>query len=351
MSEFEPRFGAEQLRECATPSAVERVWSRLETETEARRAPSRRVSIAWGVAFAATTFTLGLWLGRSGSGQSVASGSHEEGTSVFAEPTRPAAASGAQSPGVNGVSRSGVPKLEKTRRVPSQVRGTGPLLDELSIHDVPLAGEPSQLSPLDLGSVELPPAAVAQEPPRWQRFANSGEYEAALFEIGQAGGFETVLSQSDAEQLMLLADVARATGQRQRALAALRRILVDFRGGQTAPLAAYSLGNMLEKAGDAQAAAEAFAVYRQLSPRGDFAADALVRELRSAVERGEQARALQLLSQYENDFPDALHNEELATLRARLRVVAPSADAGAPQPSGEGTGVSPEPRPGSAPTE
>lgn len=172
----------------------------------------------------------------------------------------------------------------------------------------------------------------ARKPPRWQRLANGGEYEAALFEIQQAGGFERALALANAEQLMLLADVARATGQRQRALSALRRILAEFRTSQTAPLAAFSLGNMLERAGDAHGSAAAFAVYRALSPRGDFAEDTLLRELRSAVQRGQLSRARELLAQYESDFPDGRHQDEVAGLRGRVLGGAGAMDAGTAKP-------------------
>jgi tetratricopeptide (TPR) repeat protein len=152
---------------------------------------------------------------------------------------------------------------------------------------------------------------VPVAPPSWQRLANSGEYEAALFELGQQGGFEAALLAANAEQLMLLADVARATGQTQRALAAFRRVVSEFRSEPVAPLAAYSLGSLLQKAGDSRAAAQAFAVYRTLSPEGDFAEDALVRQLRSAVERDDRDYAEQLAAQYRMDFPEGRRGEEV----------------------------------------
>ncbi|MEN9580883.1 MAG: hypothetical protein RJA70_3892, partial [Pseudomonadota bacterium] len=69
---------------------------------------------------------------------------------------------------------------------------------------------------------------------------------------------------------------------------------------------------------------------RALSPRGDFAEDALVRELRSAVVRGQRERALQLLAQYDSAFSEVRPSDEVERLRARLQVtVASEADAGA----------------------
>jgi TolA-binding protein len=176
------------------------------------------------------------------------------------------------------------------------------------------------------------PTTVAT-PPSWQRFANSGEYEAALFELGQGGGFEAVLLDSNAEQLMLLADVARATGQTQRALAALRRIVTEFRGEPVAPLAAYSLGNLLEKSGDTRGAAQAFSVYRALSPEGDFAEDALVRQLRTAVERGDRDHAEQLAAQYRAGFPEGRRGEDVEEWLAELDARELAGDAGETTPA------------------
>lgn len=135
---------------------------------------------------------------------------------------------------------------------------------------------------------------------------------------------------------MLLADVARATGQTQRALAALRRIVSEFRSEPVAPLAAYSLGNLLERSGDARGAAKAFAVYRALSPEGDFSEDALVRQLQSAVERGDRDHAEQLLAQYQAGFPDGRRGEEVERWMEALHeteLVTIAADGGAASPS------------------
>jgi hypothetical protein len=88
-------------------------------------------------------------------------------------------------------------------------------------------------------------------------------------------------------------------------------VVSEFRSEPVASLAAYSLGSLLQKAGDASGAAEAFAVYRVLSPEGDFAEDALVRQLRSAVERNDREYAEQLAAQYRLDFPEGRRTEEV----------------------------------------
>ncbi len=175
------------------------------------------------------------------------------------------------------------------------------------------------------------PSAAVVEVPEWQHMANRGEYQAAMMALAELGGYEFGLAKASAEQLMLLADVARATGQPERAAAALRRVLGVFATDPVAPLAAWSLANLLEKSGDAVGAEQAFAIYRRLSPEGDFAADALLRQVRVAVSRRDVALAYELARQYEASFPNSEGADEVELLLSRLSATGTSdADAGSP---------------------
>jgi TolA-binding protein len=334
----------EALRDAASADVVERVWQRLDAEIEPRaRIVRSRPAMSWALAASVATFALGVAVGREGF---LASQSAELATR--AEPRVQNVAAG--QPEVNdelrpdeGNTQPTDPResvTERSRREASEERNggwaapaKGLVADALLSDEEAVPGEPLVLP---APAIVAEPAATAANPPSWQRLANSGEYEAALFELGQDGGFETALLASNAEQLMLLADVARATGQTQRALAALRRIVSEFRGEPVAPLAAYSLGNLLEKSGDARGAAQAFAVYRALSPEGDFAEDALVRQLRSAVERDDRDYAKQLAAQYQVDFPEGRRGEEVSRWVDELaaRALASGADAGVPAGDG-----------------
>ena len=64
------------------------------------------------------------------------------------------------------------------------------------------------------------------------------------------------------------------------------------------------LGNELFKAHDLAGAEQAFAMYRALSPNGDFAEDALARQIDMASEQGNLDRARGLAEQYLKEFPD-----------------------------------------------
>lgn len=330
-----PEFDRLDLRSHGAGEAGERVWRRLSrslAEQERPAAPQRRA--AWTFALAATTFGAGLWLGRESN-----ESAHPAQARLSAEPAQQAGLAAPR------------PSTEALLPEPARTDDDGVSLDDVrprrhvtsklaSKPSVPVASaqaelpgpEPSGAPSGDaVATAELAPNRIAEvsEPPRWQRLANGGEYEAALFELAQAGGFESVFDGASAEQLMLLADIARATGQRQRAISALRNVLEHFPADPVAPLAAWSLGRALEKAGDRRGASEAFATYRALSPEGDFAEDALVRQLRSAVQRSERELAEQLAEQYARDFTDGRHQAEVAQLASEVHtMVAGEADAG-----------------------
>jgi outer membrane protein assembly factor BamD (BamD/ComL family) len=148
-------------------------------------------------------------------------------------------------------------------------------------------------------------------PPGWLTFADRGEYDRALHALEEQGGFDAVLYGSSADELMILVDIARATGNRGRAVQALRRVTQQFPGDPNAPIATMMLGKMLMQAGDQRGAAEAFSLYRRLSPQGDFAEDALANHFEAALEQGDMERARMLAKQYESDFPDGRSLEEI----------------------------------------
>jgi predicted Zn-dependent protease len=154
--------------------------------------------------------------------------------------------------------------------------------------------------------LRLPPA-----PPRWLQLADRGQYQHAYQALEEHGGFDAVLLQASADELMILVDVARATGNRGRAIQALRRVTQSFVSDPNAPIAAMTLGRMLMQAGDHKGASEAFLLYRRLSPQGDFAEDALASDIQAAVEEGNLERAQALAKQYETDFPDGRHLEQI----------------------------------------
>jgi outer membrane protein assembly factor BamD (BamD/ComL family) len=75
---------------------------------------------------------------------------------------------------------------------------------------------------------------------------------------------------------------------------------------------------MLHQAGDYLAAAQAYALNRRLSPKGDFAEDALARQFEAAAEQGDLDQAKKLAEQYAKDFPNGRRAEAIREQLARL---------------------------------
>jgi len=165
-------------------------------------------------------------------------------------------------------------------------------------------------------TASLPPV-VAQ--PEWQLLADKDDYKAAWQALERQGGFDAVLSRAtSAVQLMSLVDIARANSRRGEAMRALRAVIDRHPGDPRAGIAAYTLGDMLDKAGDSAGAAKAWAEYRALSPKGDFAEDALARQLDAAIANGRVDLAKQLFEQYAKDFPSGRRLGELRTRVGKL---------------------------------
>ncbi|MCH2111196.1 MAG: hypothetical protein MK135_17890, partial [Polyangiaceae bacterium] len=172
---------------------------------------------------------------------------------------------------------------------------------------------------------ETDPIDSIQEtsPPRWHIHAEQGNLVAAFQELDAHGGFDVALARASqstsSDQLMTLADIARFAGMRGRAIQALRVVTEQFPQSAVAPIAAMTLGHLLAAAGDQQGAAQAYALSRHLSPRGDFAEDALAREIELALQAHELDRAGSLLQRYAIDYPDSPAIDALREESQRLR--------------------------------
>lgn len=171
------------------------------------------------------------------------------------------------------------------------------------------------LGPNAAGMAEPAPVAPMAA---WHGLAERGDFEGAAKALDSTGGFEQAFLMAGPDELMTLADVARAVGRPALAIQALRVVIDRYRDDENAPLAAMTLGNLLRRAGDAVGAAEAFALNRRLSPGGDFAEDALVREFDMAMEAMDLTEAERLRSQYEREYPEGRHSEVLRAELERL---------------------------------
>ncbi len=301
MRDLEPRgphVDPSWLRDHAAPLRVERVWQRLEGSLP--RAPRRgRWSPAATLVGAAAIFAFGLWMGRATRPEQVVEVASRE-VERRVEPEQPAA-TGAPEPTSERTSRAPVAARRNEARRPARpthvARSPLPSVASASVEpvvtEVPLVVEGPALAP------------------RWLTLANRGEYAAAFQAVDEEGGFDVVVNRASAEELMTLADVARAAGQPGRAVQALRGVISRDASDPNAPVAAMLLGNLLQRSGDYAGAAEAYELNRRLSPRGDFAEDALARQFEVALERGDLTRARALSAQYETEFPEGRRRGEI----------------------------------------
>jgi tetratricopeptide (TPR) repeat protein len=286
-----PHIDPSWLRDQGTAPRVERVWQRLEARLP--RAEGRGLGRpALALVSAAAVFALGLWVGRATQPSPVEVASREAQPAVDPEP--------AQAP------EAAEPRAERPTNAPAAPARRTPRAPVRTSHGLPRLSSSSPLTEPPAPPVEVAPPVVGPSPapPHWLSLANRGEYAAAFQAVDEAGGFDVVVEGASAEELMTLADVARAAGQPGRAVQALREVVERDASDPNAPVAAMLLGNLLQRAGDYVGAAEAYALNRRLSPRGDFAEDALARQFEVALERGDLTRARALSAQYETEFPE-----------------------------------------------
>ncbi|MFO7179823.1 MAG: tetratricopeptide repeat protein [Pseudomonadota bacterium] len=302
------------LRDYEGDARLDRIWRRLEADLGAE--PVRpRLGFFYVPALGVALFALGVVVGRAlpDAPPAPAPVAVAEPPAI-AEPVvrpRPAAAA----PRASAARPSTV--VEQRSRPPARAATQ-------SIPLPPVSAEPSAAPPAE-PVPEPVTSSVPPEPPEWQRLAALGDFAGASEALARVGGIDTVLSGASPEQLMSLADVARASGNREHAMSALRRLLKAFPGAPEAPLAAWTLGNLLEQSGDRAAAAEVFALYRRLSPTGDFAEDAAARQVEVALSQGDLELATHLLEQYAKDFPNGRRLVELRDELAKARGDAASA--------------------------
>ena len=308
----------EMLRDHGAPARVDGGWQRLAKElapaTRRRRLAAPYIAIA-AAAFACGAFFGGRFLSREPLPL----------PAMGAEPAEaPRPATPLVSPAPSSSSRAeDTPRARQTAR-----RSASRHVDVTPRIDVP---PPQVAAPAE--------TAASSGPAAWQRLADEGQYAQALVSLEANGGFDAALADATADQLMSLVDVARATGQRQRAVTALRRIVSEHGADPNAPVAAWMLGNELAKARDFAGAEQAFAMYRALSPNGDFAEDALARQVDMAAEQGNRDHARRLAEQYLKEFPDG---PRTADIQAELEQWARAPGAPLPSPEHELSAPAPD---------
>lgn len=300
---------ARDLKSYDDPARLDRVWNRLE-RSKVMGAPSSDAELSVrrlfsSAALVAAGVLMGIYLERTFTSPPEFTVQSE---SLSRQSFAPASA-GVRAERLDELQRSnaGDARREKqlTRREQSrsstrklsrnaQKAASAPLTDKV---ELPTA-------------LEAPPALVPEKA-AWLSLAERGDFAGAFQNLEQNDGFDQALLAAGPDELMTLVDVARSVGRQGRAIQALRIVIDQYRDDENAPLAAMMLGNLLSRTGDASGAAEAFALNRRLSPGGDFAEDALVREFDMAITAMDLAEAERLRTQYESEYPEGRHKEAL----------------------------------------
>ena len=302
-----PEIPKAALRDYDQSEQAAAVWRRLKPELRALAPSERRspLSWAWVPALATVLFGSGVLVGaRFVRPQAL--------PFVQAEPRPQAApATGPVTPQNTAEPEAVAPQVKAHTRAHRSVTASGAS-----------AAEPLGYAPDESSSYTVAAPAPAAE---WQRLVEIGDFPGARRALDRQGGFDVAMSHASPSELMSLVDVARASGERGQATSALRQVLAHPDAPE-APLAAWTLGNLLDQAGDQPGAAQAFALYRRLSPAGDFAEDAAARQVDVALAAGNVELVTQLVEEYARDFP---HGRRLGEFRrAEHALVTRDADAG-----------------------
>ena len=302
-----PEIPLEALRSHAQPERVERVWRRLQLDVARSPRPTRSVYF-WAPAAAAAIFGLGVLVGARASAPVVE-------VAAVAEPRQalPTPGAGPVAPSrAPAAERAAAPAPKHARPVPVQ-----PADDVVASEEYPESYGEVVSQPLEPLPAPVTPAA-------WESLAEAGDFRAAKAALDRDGGLDQALGRASASQLMVLADIARAAGSREQAMLALKRVLSAYVSAPEAPIAAWTLGNLLDQAGDRAGAADAYATYRRLSPTGDFAEDAAARQVDVAFSQGNLELAARAVDEYAQNFPKG---RRLAEFRKHLAALAAPADA------------------------
>ncbi|MEM9072134.1 MAG: FecR domain-containing protein [Myxococcota bacterium] len=151
------------------------------------------------------------------------------------------------------------------------------------------------------------PTPVTREPqgPSWRELAERGDLDQARRVLGPGGIVRRARRTRSANDLFLLADIARRAGTAEEALALLTQIVREHPADPRTPLAAFTRGRILsDQLGRRVEGAEAFdrAARAGLSP--DLAAIARRRAFEGYRRAGQSARARDAAERYLDHHPE-----------------------------------------------
>ncbi len=137
----------------------------------------------------------------------------------------------------------------------------------------------------------------------WRDLARRGDYAMAYDQLGGAG-VARVERTATADELLVLADVARLSGHPAEAVSPLERVLREHPSDPAAPLAAFALGRLeLDALGHPTRAVAAFERSLALGVSRSLEEDVRARLVEALVRAGERERARLAAEEYLGRFP------------------------------------------------
>jgi hypothetical protein len=156
--------------------------------------------------------------------------------------------------------------------------------------------------------------APSPSAPSWSALANKGKYRDALAQAEKLG-FDRLTRELSDNDLLLLANAARFSGDRKRAKQALLKLRERFPGRAAAELAALYLARLAEDVEKNPAQAVVWLrAFLQESPTGDLAQGARANLLAILLRRGDQAGARAVARDYLRYHPEGPHAAQARSL-------------------------------------
>ncbi len=151
---------------------------------------------------------------------------------------------------------------------------------------------------------QSPHETAVTEPAAWLALYDAGEFHAAV-SAARALGVDGVAATASQDDLWLLADAARISGDTAIAVNSLTAYRRRFADSDNAHTAAYLLGRLsLEELGDAGESVRWFDTYLAEAPDGPLAEEALGRTILAYDRLGESGKARAAAESYLDRFPD-----------------------------------------------
>jgi hypothetical protein len=150
--------------------------------------------------------------------------------------------------------------------------------------------------------------------PTWNELAKRGNYKEAV-SLAEKLGFDTLVNGLNEDNLLLLANAARYSGDAARAHLAQLKLRERFAGHRGAVLAAFYLArSALDVEHRPEAAAHWFETFLSESPRGDLAALARANLMSLWLNMGQRDKARQVARDYLSYHPEGAQAAQARSL-------------------------------------